>query len=404
MSTSALSNRNFLIYFSGTLVVLHGLWVYRLTISWLAWELTHSVFMVGVISFCQFAPGIVLGPVFGVAADRYDLVKTAMLIHTGMMILSLLLAVIIGLDWLTIEVLAGFAVLQGVMGGAYTPTRLSLIPRLVPRELFASATGYLAIAFNLSRFAGPALAGLVITVLGAAWSFGLFACLIVPALVSLVIVEVLPRKPRGGEHTHVLTDLRAGLQYAVTHPMIRWLLVLVGTNGILARVALELLPAVTEVVFGGGSAEFAALTSAAGAGAIAASIVVTRTQNPERLLRLATSAVLASSVLLLALGMTGNYWVGLVVVAGLGGSCTLCGIGVQALIQLEVDDDFRGRVLGLWGVFAIGATATGGLLLGSVARASSISATAVGSGLLLSVLAVFLGSTLIRSERAERAA
>jgi len=375
-----------------------------LTISWLAWELTHSVFMVGAISFCQFAPGIVLGPVFGVAADRYDLVKTAMLIHTGMMILSLLLAVIIGLDWLTIEVLAGFAVLQGVMGGAYTPTRLSLVTRLVPRALFASATGYLAIAFNLSRFAGPALAGLVITVLGAAWSFGLFACLIVPALVSLVIVEVLPRKPRERGDTHVLTDLRAGLQYAVTHPMIRWLLVLVGTNGILARGALELLPAVTEVVFGGGSAEFAALTSAAGAGAIAASIVVTRTQKPELLLRLATSAVLASSVLLLALGMTGNYWVGLVVVAGLGGSCTLCGIGVQALIQLEVDDDFRGRVLGLWGVFAIGATATGGLLLGSVARASSISATAVGSGLLLSVLAVLLGSTLIRSERGERAA
>ena len=404
MSTSALSNRNFLIYFSGTLVVLHGLWVYRLTISWLAWELTHSVFLVGVISFCQFAPGILLGPVFGVAADRYNLVRTAMLIHAGMMALSLLLAAIIGLDRLTVEVLAGFALLQGVMGGAYTPTRLSLITQLVPRDLFASATGYLAMAFNLSRFAGPALAGLVITVFGAAWSFALFACLIVPALVSLVVVEVLPRKPRAGGDKRVLTELRDGLHYASTHPMIRWLLILVGTNGILARGLLELLPAVTDVVFGGGSAEFAGLSSAAGAGAIGASVVLTRTQEPERLLRVATAAVLASSVLLLALGMTGNYWVGIVVVAGLGCSCTLCGIGVQALIQLEVDDDFRGRVLGLWGVFAIGATATGGLLLGGIARVSSISATALGSGALLLVFAVLLGGTLIRSEQAGRAA
>ncbi|MDH3641671.1 MAG: MFS transporter, partial [Gammaproteobacteria bacterium] len=167
---------------------------------------------------------------------------------------------------------------------------------------------------------------------------------------------------------------------------------------------LELLPAVTDVVFGGGSAEFAGLSSAAGAGAIGASVVLTRTQEPERLLRVATAAVLASSVLLLALGMTGNYWVGIVVVAGLGCSCTLCGIGVQALIQLEVDDDFRGRVLGLWGVFAIGATATGGLLLGGIARVSSISATALGSGALLLVFAVLLGGTLIRSEQAGRAA
>ena len=399
MSTSALSNRNFSIYFAGTLVVLHGLWIYRLTISWLAWDLTHSVFLVGVVSFCQFAPGIVLGPVFGAAADRYDLIKMAVFIHAGMMVISLILAVITGLDRLTIDVLAGFALLQGMMGGAYTPTRLSLITKLVPRELFASATGYLAVAFNLSRFAGPALAGLIINFFGVAWSFGLFSCLVVPAIVSLFVVEPLESTTRERGDSHILSDLRDGLSYAATHPMIRWLLILVGTNGILARGLLELLPAVTELVFRGRSAEFAALTSAAGAGAVAASVVVTRTQDPSRLLRMAPSAALASSGLLFVLGMTESYWMGLAVVAGLGGFCTLCGISVQALLQLEVDDEFRGRVLGLWGVFAIGATAMGGFLMGGVARASSISATAIGSAALLSVLALFLGSTLIRSER-----
>ena len=399
MSTSALSNRNFSIYFAGTLVVLHGLWIYRLTISWLAWDLTHSVFLVGVVSFCQFAPGIVLGPLFGAAADRYDLIKMAVFIHAGMMVISLILAAITGLDRLTIEVLAGFALLQGMRGGAYTPTRLSLITKLVPRELFASATGYLAVAFNLSRFAGPALAGLIINFFGVAWSFGLFSCLVVPAIVSLFVVEPLESTTRERGDSHILSDLRDGLSYAATHPMIRWLLILVGTNGILARGLLELLPAVTELVFRGGSAEFAALTSAAGAGAVVASVVVTRTQDPSRLLRMAPSAVLASSGLLFVLGMTESYWMGLAVVAGLGGFCTLCGISVQALLQLEVDDEFRGRVLGLWGVFAIGATAMGGFLMGGVARASSISATAIGSAALLSVLALFLGSTLIRSER-----
>ena len=399
MSTSALSNRNFSIYFAGTLVVLHGLWIYRLTISWLAWDLTHSVFLVGVVSFCQFAPGIVLGPVFGAAADRYNLIKMAVFIHAGMMVISLILAVITGLDRLTIEVLAGFALLQGMMGGAYTPTRLSLITKLVPRELFASATGYLAVAFNLSRFAGPALAGLIINFLGVAWSFGLFACLVVPAIVSLYVVEPLESAARELRDSHILSDLRDGLTYAANHPTIRWLLILVGTNGILARGLLELLPAVTELVFRGGSAEFAALTSAAGAGAIVASVVVTRTQDPSRLLRMAPLAALACSGLLFVLGMTESYWIGLAVVAGLGGFCTLCGISVQALLQLEVDDEFRGRVLGLWGVFAIGATAMGGFLMGGVARASSISATAIGSAVLLSVLALVLGGTLIRSER-----
>ena len=88
--------------------------------------------------------------------------------------------------------------------------------------------------------------------------------------------------------------------------------------------------------------------------------------------------------------------------AGLGCSCTLCGVGVQALIQLKVDDNFRGRVLGLWGVFAIGATAVGGLLLGSVARVSSISATAIGSAIILAVLVVLIGGALIRGQELER--
>ena len=211
----------------------------------------------------------------------------AVFIHAGMMVISLVLAVITGLDRLTIEVLAGFALLQGMMGGAYTPTRLSLITKLVPRELFASATGYLAVAFNLSRFAGPALAGLIINFLGVAWSFGLFACLVVPAIVSLYVVEPLESAARELRDSHILSDLRDGLTYAANHPTIRWLLILVGTNGILARGLLELLPAVTELVFRGGSAEFAALTSAAGAGAIVASVVVTRTQDPSRLLRMA---------------------------------------------------------------------------------------------------------------------
>ena len=315
------------------------------------------------------------------------------------MFISLTLAVITGLDKLTIEVLAGFALLQGMMGGAYTPTRLSLITQLVPRKLFASATGYLAIAFNISRFVGPGLAGLIITVLGAAWAFGFFACLVVPAIISLLIVDLLPRKPRMREDSNILGDLRDGLKYALNHPIIRWLLILVGTNGILARGVLELLPAITDIIFNGDSAEFAIFTSAAGAGAVIASIVVTRSQDPSRLLRLAPMAALGSSVLLFVLGMTDTYWVGVIVVAGLGGCCTLCGISVQALLQLEVEDEFRGRVLGLWGVFAIGATATGGFIMGGVARATSISMTAVGASMLLSVFALLLGVTLVRGQK-----
>jgi len=401
LSNSALTNRNFLVYLSGTLIVLHGLWIYRLTVAWLAWELTHSVFAVGVVSFCQFAPGIILGPLFGVAADRYDLVKTAFATHGGMLALSLALAVITGSGALTIELLAGMAMLQGLLGGAYTPIRLALVTRLVPRPLFASATGFLAVAFNISRFLGPALAGLVINFFGAAWAFGLFAVLIIPALVTLVAVEVLPRAARTLTDTHILGDLRDGLRYTAAHPTIRWLLVLVATNGVLARGMLELLPAITEIRFGGGSGEFAALTSAAGAGAIVAALVITRTRETARLVRLASTAALISGGLLIALGLFESYWIGMAVVAGLGYSCTLCGVGVQAVIQVHVDDDFRGRVMGLWSVFAIGAPAMGGLLLGTVARATSIATTTFGSSTLLLILAVLIGAALMKAHPAK---
>ena len=72
MSSSAFANRNFVIYLGGSLLSLHGVWVYRVALGWLAWELTHSEFWVGVIAFTQFAPTVVLGPLFGVMADRFD--------------------------------------------------------------------------------------------------------------------------------------------------------------------------------------------------------------------------------------------------------------------------------------------------------------------------------------------
>ena len=72
MNTSAISNRNYLIYLIGNTISLHGLWIYRVALGWYAWQISNSEFWVGVVAFAQFAPAVVFGPLFGVLADRFD--------------------------------------------------------------------------------------------------------------------------------------------------------------------------------------------------------------------------------------------------------------------------------------------------------------------------------------------
>src|SRR5690554_1461737 len=123
---SAFSNRNYAIYICGNSVSLIGFWMQRVAVSWLAWEISESEFWVGAVAFAELGPLIVVGPMFGVWADRFDRKTMAVVTQAMMMLQSLVLFGLFVMGWLGIGLLFVLALAEGIIHAAYQPIRLSI--------------------------------------------------------------------------------------------------------------------------------------------------------------------------------------------------------------------------------------------------------------------------------------
>ena len=117
MNHSALQNRNYLTYLTGNTISLHGLWIYRVALGWFAWQLTESEFWIGIVAFTQFAPAVLLGPVFGVLADRFDRRLASLFINSISIMNMLLLGLLAYMGKVDIYVLTLLSLMQGTLDG-----------------------------------------------------------------------------------------------------------------------------------------------------------------------------------------------------------------------------------------------------------------------------------------------
>ena len=386
MTKAAIRNRNYLTYLVGNTISLHGLWVYRVALGWFAWQISGSEFWVGVVAFTQFAPAVLFGPLFGVLADRFDR-RAASLLINSLSILNMLL-----LGWMTaeghvdIQILALFSLIQGTLDGAHTPVRMSVVPNLVERAQLESAIATTSVAFNVSRFVGPAIAGFVIATYGVAVAFIVNGVSYLTLIAAMLVVRLNPSAVRTRPRRHVWHEMGEGVAYAWTHPRIRALLLIVAVASVFGRGVLEMLPVFADAVYQGGSSALATLTSAIGAGAVISGLILSRGVSWLRL-RVVRAAVVSAGALIALLGLVDQFWIGVGIVGALGIILSICGVGSQILMQTLVEDEVRGRVSSLWGVIAFGGTSLGSLLIGAAANAWGLQRVVLVAGIACSAAA-----------------
>ena len=385
MSTSALTNRNFLIYIGGSLFSLHGVWVYRVALGWLTWQLTYSEFWVGVIAFTQFAPTVILGPAFGVMADRFDRRLAGALVNAGSVVNMLVLAWLASQSTIDIDVLVILSAIQGTLDGAYSPLRMAIVPTLVRDEQRSSAIALGSVAFNLSRFVGPALAGLIIANWGVGPAFAFNGISYVGVIIALALIRLDTTARRDRPAKHPWLELKEGAHYLFTHDFLRLLLFYGAVQCVLGRGSMEMLPAFADAVYAGGATALAALTSAIGAGAILGGIILSRGTHWLTIDVLKIGLMIAGGFIVL-LGIVDTLPLAMAVVAILGLLLSLCGVGSQILMQTHVDVDYRGRVSSFWSATIFGGTALGGLLIGAVASAWDLQYSVIAAGVLITVM------------------
>lgn len=382
MNLAALGQRDFRAYILGSLFALNGMWIQRVTLGWLAWELTGQAGFVGLIAFLSFAPTMISGPFFGVVADRVDLRRAALVNQSALATITAGLLATHQLGAMAPLPLAGFAAAIGIAASAHHPIRMALAPSLVPRRAIASVVALTSLVFNLARLIGPALGGWLIARWGVGAALGVNLVCFLPLIAALSTVRPRTRAPDAGPAPGLVAAMTAGVRHAAGEPLIRRAMLLTALFSLVGRGVLEILPALADGLYQRGPAGLGALTAAAGAGALAAaaSMALGRGQEPGRLPRRGLVAVVAGLALVLLLGRAASWPVTVALVALLGMAGTLVGVSMQSAVQLVLPDGYRGRVMSLWTMVAIGAAAIGAVGLGALADAVGLGAALTGAG------------------------
>jgi MFS family permease len=358
-------NANYGTYAAGNAVSLIGTWMQRISVGWLTWQLTHSGLWLGIMSFADFCPVMLVGPIAGAAADRWDRLRVVKTSQVVSLVQASVLFGLTALDRMNIWLLVILTAFQGMVVAFNQPARLALVPSLVSEADLASAVAINSVIFNLARFLGPMLAGLAIVWSGISAAFAANALSYIVFLVALTRVSIAradmaPRKQRS-----LVADLREGIGYTATHPAIAALLVLLIAIGIGGRPLNDLLPGFAAAVFRSGAGGLSLLASATGAGAILGGLWLGHRADSSILTRVAIGASVGGAIAAAGVAATERLWLAIPAIMVFGFCVSSAGIAIQTLVQLSSDRTMRGRVMGLYGLIFRGAPAIGGLTAGA---------------------------------------
>lgn len=364
-----LAYRNFKIYAAGSIVSLVGTWTQRIATGWLTWELTGSSTWLGVVAFADLFPAVVVAPFAGVAADKFDRLRVLMYSQfIGALVCGTLTALYF-IDAVSIWVLLFVTLVLGTADAFLQPFRLAIVTSLVPKSEIAAAVALKSVVFNLARFIGPAVAGVVIAGAGVGWAFMLnsFSFLILFMALQqlrLTVAEQVASKKKASVFRHMLE----GLVYSAREAGIGLVLALLLVSCLTARPVVELLPGWAGEIFGGDAADLAKLASSIGAGAVLGGLWLAVRSNQRGLVRvfLACCLGLAASLLVFAVSKSTLIAVPLLVLSGF--FMITSAIAAQTIVQLKVREELRGRVLSIYGMIIRGGPAFGALFMGFAAE------------------------------------
>ncbi|HZF77884.1 MAG TPA: MFS transporter [Acetobacteraceae bacterium] len=362
----ALSHRNARIFFGASLTAWTGLWMHRIAVSWLAWELTGSAFWVGMVAFCDLAPAVIASPIGGAVADRVDRVRLAMVSQAAIGVQALLVAALAWSGAMTIGLLLVLELLGGIAASFAQPARQTLMPGIVPRGDLPAAVACNSLTFNLARFLGPALAAPLIAAFGVVPAILANAVAYLIACATMPMLSIAPEERRGhAVSKSLLGEVVEGISYAARHAGLGPLLLYAALTAILLRGVQEILPPFVERGFGLGAEALAVLTGAFGVGALATGLWIASRGRIEGTTRLAVLAGLAQAAATAGFAATGWFPLGVLAGALIGASASAHGIAVQTLIQTAAAPEMRGRALSLWGLITRACPALGALGLGA---------------------------------------
>lgn len=359
-----LRRRDFGLYFIGNSASATGGWFHNLAASILVYRLTGSELLLGVLNFSQFAWILVLSPVAGAAADRFDRRVLLLWAEAAATVLSVLIAVLafagMADEWTVIAITLAL----GVTAAFAAPAQQAIVVSLVPERDLSSAVALNSMTFNLARALGPALAALAIGTVGIAAAFAINAGSYLVLVASLLVIRIRPhRRPEGSP------KLRESLRLVRDDPRLLAYLLIVAAVGWASDPINTLAPAFAEA-YGHPDTFAGVIIGAFGAGAVLAALLLAgrTTGTPKRMV--VTLILLGGGIALFSLTPWLPLGLGFAAIGGFGYLAS--NTSATTRLQLGVAESQRGRIMALWSVAFLGVRPLASLLDGAIASVAGV--------------------------------
>ncbi len=363
---ASLSIRNFRLYLIGMNVAFIGMWMLRVAQGWLALQLTGSGTALGLVTACMYLPTVLVGTFSGVLADRYPKRNIVYATTGGMGITALALGALEISGHLRLWQLFTLVTIFGVLSAVDTPTRLSFVVEMVGPKSLTNAVALNSASVNAARLVGPAIAGVLIALVGTGWVILIYAAAAATAIVFIAQIRAAdlhttPPVPRQRG------QFREGVSYVREHAALRRVFVTMLVVGTFGMTQETLLPLATSHVFNRGAGVYGMLAAAVAVGTLGGALAAAWRGVATPALLTFSAAGLGATWLLVAVMPSVPFVAAVLPVMGL---CQIAAITTaNSIVQLAVDPGMRGRVMALYLTALLGGAPLGAPLVGTIAEA-----------------------------------
>ena len=397
---AALEIPNYRLYVSGQAVSLTGTWMQAAAQAWLVLKLTDSATTLGLIVALQTLPVLLFGPYGGVIADRVNKRRVMIALQAVMGIQALVLGLLTVTNSVSVWEIGVLAFILGLNNAFENPARQSFMMELVGPQHLRNAVSLNSTMVNVARVVGPAVAGVMIAVVGTGW------CFLINSVSFIFVISSLTRMDMSALNPAVPIErakgqLREGLRYVRHEPRLLLPLVMVAIVGCFAYEFQVTIPYMASHGLHVGATGYGFMSAAMGVGAVVGGLAIaTRGRIGSASL---IGSALAFGVSITAAALAPSLPLALVAFMLVGAASVAFMSQSNATLQMRAAPEMRGRVMALWFVSFQGSTPIGGPIVGAVMSAYGARA-GLGLGAVACFVVAFGGSLALRSLRARSTA
>jgi len=398
----AFQHRNYRLFFSGQFISVCGTWMQTVAQSWLVYRLTGSALLLGLVGFCSQFPVLMLSPVTGAVADRYDRRRLIVATQIASMLLALVLAVLTLSGRIRVWHLPVLASLLGVVNALDVPARQAFVVEMVGKEDLLNAIALNSSMFNSARILGPSIGGVLVATIGEGWCFLANSMSYIAVIVGLLLMR-LEARPCPPTSEPLSVRVAAGFHYVWQARPIRMLMLLLGLVSLLGMPYAVLMPIFAATILHGAPRALGVLMGAAGIGALSGALTLASRRGVcglERWIAFSTAGFGASLILFAS---SRTFWLSAALLVPVGFGMIGQVASSNTLIQMVVPDALRGRVMSVYSMMLIGMAPFGSLLAGLTAQHLGAPWTVALCGCVCLVAAAGFGTRLAVFQRESQA-